>query len=185
MPTVESIGHISVTPIVAVHLQKSSKELNNELILNADEVDEAFWTPLSYFFDGNNNITDCYDIPHWPIRNETFVYRQYDYVYPTTGQSFAITGLTAHIIHQVANFVYNNNKNDDDNNNDDARIGSSNSKSGPSFPRTSTATTTTTTITSPKTFEGFLQRETLREGNPSQQQQQKYRGKQKKSENGT
>ncbi|OEU12745.1 hypothetical protein FRACYDRAFT_191150, partial [Fragilariopsis cylindrus CCMP1102] len=47
MPTVESIGRLCVTPIVVLHLTKTSNELQKELILNKEEVDSAFWTPIS------------------------------------------------------------------------------------------------------------------------------------------
>jgi 8-oxo-dGTP pyrophosphatase MutT (NUDIX family) len=192
MPTVESIGRLCVTPIVAVHLKKTSNEIHEELILNTDEVDIAFWTPISYFIDCNNNITDCYDIPNWPIPNETFIYRQYDYKCPpstltaTTGRTFSITGLTADIIHQVANFVYDNDN--DNNNHGPADIGTdgrckSISSSIPNSMKAAAAAAAAT-ITPPKKLEGFLHRRNLREGHRPLKQQQQHTKKQKTNDDG-
>ena len=143
LPTLESAGNLCVTPIVGVHPTKTSNELHQHLVLNPEEVDTAFWVPLSYFCDGNhqnNNLIDCYEIPNWPVVNESFLYRHYEYEFDNDDESkpkqdstttaattiqkkknnnkrkqrkrqrkspsYAITGLTANIIHQVANYVY-------------------------------------------------------------------------------
>mmetsp|Transcript_53657 Transcript_53657/g.59985 ORF Transcript_53657/g.59985 Transcript_53657/m.59985 type:complete len:441 (-) Transcript_53657:327-1649(-) len=104
MPTIEAIGCLCVTPIVAIHTKKSWRELHQELKLNDDEVETAFWTPLSFFSD-DNHPTECYEVPDWPVQGERFVYRAYSYDFPWTNQQFSITGLTANIIHEVASFV--------------------------------------------------------------------------------
>lgn len=101
MPTTEAIGNLCVIPIVALHTNKTWEQLHRELNCNEDEVETAFWVPLS-FFSNTKHLTECYEVPDWPVRGETFVYRSYDYKFPLTGQDFAITGLTAGILHEVA-----------------------------------------------------------------------------------
>ena len=101
MPTVESIGNLCVVPIVALHTLKSWSDLHQELVINEDEVDTAFWAPLSWFSD-DKHLKECYEVPNWPVEGESFVYRSYDYEFPMTKQNFDITGLTAGILHEVA-----------------------------------------------------------------------------------
>jgi 8-oxo-dGTP pyrophosphatase MutT (NUDIX family) len=101
LPTMESMNHLCVTPIVAIHAAKSWKDLDKELTINPDEVSAAFWTPLDYFVMARP--TEMYSVP-WS--NDVFVYRHYDYLFSTTEVQFAITGLTAHIVHQLASMIY-------------------------------------------------------------------------------
>jgi hypothetical protein len=111
MPTTEAIGRLCVIPIVAVHTTKTWQELHRELTINEDEVETPFWAPLSMFSsesDTDENLQECYEVPDWPVKGETFVYRAYNYDFPlltNPNQSFAITGLTAGILHDVANAV--------------------------------------------------------------------------------
>jgi len=101
MPTTEAINNLCVIPIVALHTAKAWEQLHRELKPNEDEVEAAFWAPLSWFAD-NKHLTECYDVPDWPVQGENFVYRSYGYKFLLTGQDFAITGLTAGILHEVA-----------------------------------------------------------------------------------
>ena len=74
-PTLESINHLCVTPIVGVVVgidqQMTKGDFLSKLVINQDEVDEVFVIPLSYFLQPPD---DQYDID-W--RGETFVYRKY------------------------------------------------------------------------------------------------------------
>lgn len=139
LPTVESMNHLCVTPIVALHKTQTHQQLHNQLLLNGDEVEAAFWIPLSYFVTATP--TECYEV-EWS--NDVFMYRRYDYKVPSSSSSsrnddwvawsptamnrhqggtrkekvegdqvgtqhtttFPITGLTAHIVHQLASIVY-------------------------------------------------------------------------------
>ncbi len=101
MPTVEAIGNLCVVPIVALHTLKSWSDLHHELINNEDEVETAFWAPLSWFSD-DEHLNECYEVPNWPVEGDSFVYRSYDYEFPLTKEHFDITGLTAGILHEVA-----------------------------------------------------------------------------------
>jgi coenzyme A diphosphatase NUDT7 len=103
--TVESINHLCVTPIIAIHSTMSSEELHKQLHLNTDEVAAAFWTPLKYFLE--TKPIEQHEVP-WS--NDVFVYRHYDYVFAKTQEKFAITGLTAHILYDVASVAYANDK---------------------------------------------------------------------------
>ena len=106
MPTTEALGRLCVIPIVAFHTTKTWQELHRELTINEDEVDTPFWAPLSMFSlkaeSETDNLQECYEVPDWPVEGETFVYRAYNYDFPLSNQSFAITGLTAGILHDVA-----------------------------------------------------------------------------------
>jgi len=168
MRTTEAIGRLCVIPIVAVHLQKSWKDLHRDLVLNCDEVEEAFWVPLSFFHD-DANLTECYPVPDWPVPGEIFVYRKYDYEFPLTNRTFAITGLTAQIVHRVASAVLCGNGpitkegNDTSIDNNGIILGGNIGK-GNTPPKTTTAATQTLSLssTSPSasasTLRGFLQR---------------------------
>jgi 8-oxo-dGTP pyrophosphatase MutT (NUDIX family) len=126
LPTVESVNRLCVSPIVAVHDTQTSQQLQSRLALNGDEVEAAFWTPLSYFVTAEP--TECYEV-EWS--NDVFVYRHFDYTAPSAERvvwsiprqpqeeklqrgrmkkipttTFPITGLTAHIVHQLASIVY-------------------------------------------------------------------------------
>ena len=104
MPTTEAIGRLCVVPIVALHPTQSKQILQTQLVTNPDEVEIAFWAPLA-FFANDSNLTECYEVPDWPVQGESFVYRTYQYDCPQTKRGFSITGLTAHILHQVASVV--------------------------------------------------------------------------------
>jgi len=106
MPTTEAIGNLCVVPVVGLHASKPWKELHQELVVSEDEVDTAFWAPLTVFADGSEHLTERYDVPDWPVAGKTFVYRSYNYEFQQTGQTFAITGLTADILHSVASVVH-------------------------------------------------------------------------------
>ena len=99
MPTVESINHLCVTPIVAF-VHETADKLNKKLVLNHDEVAHAFWAPLSYFWRVEPD--EEYDI-EWS--GGVFVFRRYNFQYTKT-KSFAITGLTAHMIYEVAKAAF-------------------------------------------------------------------------------
>jgi 8-oxo-dGTP pyrophosphatase MutT (NUDIX family) len=104
--TLESMNHLCVTPLVG-YLDRSSLEISQQLVLNRSEVQAAFWVPLEYFFgDKATTPVEQYDIA-WS--GETFVFRNYAYREPdhdhdndNEGRAFSITGLTAHIAHEVA-----------------------------------------------------------------------------------
>jgi hypothetical protein len=86
------------------------------LTINPTEVDVAFWVPLEYF--SKVAPVEQYEIP-WS--GETFVFRRYQYYYDccqddengnhsnSQQQYYSITGLTAHIAHQVSTIAYQNN----------------------------------------------------------------------------
>ena len=101
MPATEAIGNLCVVPIVALHSTKTWEELHREIKPNDDEVETAFWAPLSMFSD-TKHLAECYEVPDWPVAGESFVYRSYKYEFPLTKQNFSITGLTAGILHEVA-----------------------------------------------------------------------------------
>ncbi|KAL3915717.1 MAG: hypothetical protein SGILL_005513 [Bacillariaceae sp.] len=101
LPTMESINHLCVTPIVAIHATKTWKELHQEVSINEDEVAAVFWTPLEYFVQ--TRPTEMYSVP-WS--DDIFLYRHYDFRCDISNTTFAITGLTAHIVHQFADMIY-------------------------------------------------------------------------------
>eukprot|EP00533_Pseudo-nitzschia_delicatissima_P006003 CAMPEP_0116085930 /NCGR_PEP_ID=MMETSP0327-20121206/4584_1 /TAXON_ID=44447 /ORGANISM="Pseudo-nitzschia delicatissima, Strain B596" /LENGTH=423 /DNA_ID=CAMNT_0003576947 /DNA_START=1461 /DNA_END=2729 /DNA_ORIENTATION=- len=156
MPTTEAIGNLCVIPIVALHTNKTWEQLHQELNCNEDEVETAFWVPLSWFSD-TKHLTECYEVPDWPVRGETFVYRSYGYKFPLTGQDFAITGLTAGILHEVAISVSGRcdreTINDSTKEKGDSDFGSNNKSTNPPI-------------------RGVLKRKILRENRSKQQQQQ-------------
>ena len=160
MPTTEAIGNLCVIPIVALHTNKTWEQLHQELNCNEDEVEAAFWVPLSWFSD-TKHLTECYDVPDWPVCGETFVYRSYGYEFPLTGQDFAITGLTAGILRDVAISVCGRsdreNINDSTKEKGDSDFGSNNK------------------ITNPP-MRGVLKRKILRESRSKQQQYQWIEG---------
>lgn len=94
---------------MAIHPTRTWQQLDGLLKLNDDEVEAAFWTPLEYFVKGVP--TELYSVP-WS--QDVFCYRHYDFVYQNKNkghqqqseQTFAITGLTAHVVHQLASIVY-------------------------------------------------------------------------------
>ena len=104
--TLESINHLCVTPIVAF-VHQSSDEISSRFKLNSDEVEVAFFVPIEYFWTATPD--EQYDID-WS--GETFVFRRYHYYCQEeinkNEKFFKITGLTAHIAHEVASIVHDN-----------------------------------------------------------------------------
>ena len=106
--TIESINHLCVTPIV-MYTTLTSDEISNHLQVNTSEVDAAFWTPLTFF--KTTSPKEEYEIP-WS--GETFIYRHYIFNCSDQQKQFDITGLTAHIAHEVSHMAL---PDDDDNDN--------------------------------------------------------------------
>jgi coenzyme A diphosphatase NUDT7 len=105
--TLESINHLCVTAIV-MYTRQSSTALAKHLRLNPTEVEAAFWAPLQFFKE--TAPIEEYEIP-WS--GETFVFRKYMFRETNNNKEeeqqqreFAITGLTAHIAHEVANLAF-------------------------------------------------------------------------------
>ena len=98
--TLESMNHLCVTPIVA-YLGYTSDEITSCLVINKEEVEAAFWAPLEFFW--KTTPEEEYDV-EWS--GETFVYRIFLYLYERDNRIFKITGLTAHISHEVASIAY-------------------------------------------------------------------------------
>lgn len=88
LPTVESLHRLCVTPIVA-RMQGSVPSWK----LNTNEVDCAFWVPLTFFLDHAKPVVNWYE-------------RIYSYHDEESQKVFAITGLTAHLAHEVASVAY-------------------------------------------------------------------------------
>lgn len=120
MPTIESLHHLCVTPIVAIVSNRHHSEL--ALTINETEVSAAFWAPLDFFV--NNTPIELYPL-EWS--GETFWYRNYSYSItesnnstPAGGngsnrnkrrrsgrtQAVNVTGLTAHVIYEVAKIAH-------------------------------------------------------------------------------
>mmetsp|Transcript_44222 Transcript_44222/g.106564 ORF Transcript_44222/g.106564 Transcript_44222/m.106564 type:complete len:371 (+) Transcript_44222:2062-3174(+) len=124
MPTIESLHHLCVTPIVALVLDHHHSELT--LKINEKEVAAAFWAPLDFFV--NSTPIELYPL-EWS--GETFWYRNYSYSITTEpkdstpgaggnsnrnkrrrngrAQPVNITGLTAHVAYEVAKIAHPNN----------------------------------------------------------------------------
>ena len=123
LPTIESLHHLCVTPVVAITPGLRHDDLR--LTLNSSEVDSAFWIPLSFFVQN----TPIELVPlSWS--NETFWYRNYTYTttstntpirpdeevsvtqgnkrrrYQRKNRQYNITGLTAHVAHQAARMAF-------------------------------------------------------------------------------
>ena len=119
MPTIESLHHLCVTPIVALVPDHHHSEL--PLLLNEKEVSAAFWAPLDFYV--KNTPIELYPL-EWS--GETFWYRNYSYSITETkdstfgagnsnrnkrrrAQAVNVTGLTAHIVYEVARIAHPNN----------------------------------------------------------------------------
>ena len=83
MPTLESRNHLCVTPVVVT---VSAAAEVTELTLSADEVEHAFFVPLSYFTERNE--TDRREI-EWSGRR--FMMRTYMYADMASGLTFKIS----------------------------------------------------------------------------------------------
>eukprot|EP00977_Amphora_coffeiformis_P010271 scaffold2383_cov161-Amphora_coffeaeformis.AAC.27 len=103
LPTLESINHLCVTSIVA----KVKDDVNVENFMrnypwkiNKDEVDHAFGAPLDFF---RKDPPSMFKV-EWS--GEEFYMRTYEYYDKQTKTTFSVTGLTAHIVHEVATIAY-------------------------------------------------------------------------------
>lgn len=123
MPTIESLHHLCVTPIVALIPDHHHSEL--PLTINEKEVAAAFWAPLDFFV--KNTPIELYPL-EWS--GGIFWYRNYSYsiAEPNNSstlrgagnnnnrgnkrrrsgraQTVNITGLTAHIVYEVAKIAH-------------------------------------------------------------------------------
>jgi 8-oxo-dGTP pyrophosphatase MutT (NUDIX family) len=93
--TLESVNHLCVTPIVGIIANVKAVQLDN-LQLSEMEVEAAFWCPLAFF------STEPVEQMDMEWSQELFVFRKYIYTESPCGRVFSITGLTAHIAHEIA-----------------------------------------------------------------------------------
>ncbi|GKZ00039.1 hypothetical protein MPSEU_000957300 [Mayamaea pseudoterrestris] len=94
--SIESLHHLCVTPIVGyIHDSATSINLLSLLTVNSTEVESVFLAPLALFHRAPLHQLNV----DWS--KEIFVMRHYEYT-TTMKQVYEITGLTAHIAHQVA-----------------------------------------------------------------------------------
>ena len=102
METIESKHSLCVTPIVGFIEPPSAAE-PSQLTLNEQEVEAAFAVPLEYFTIDEN----CASIEtiQW-VKNREFIMRTYLFDDPESGRQFRIWGLTAHVVHQVAELAF-------------------------------------------------------------------------------
>lgn len=102
METIESKHSLCVTPIVGFIEPPSAAE-PSQLTLNEQEVEAAFAVPLEYFTMDEN----CASIEtiQWG-KNREFIMRTYLFDDPESGRQFRIWGLTAHVVHQVAQLAF-------------------------------------------------------------------------------
>ena len=102
METVESKHSLCVTPIIGL-IRPPMKAEPSSLTLNPDEVEAAFVVPLAYFADPRNCISDTIiEYGRW----KNFVMREYLFDDVSSGRQFRIWGLTAHIVHAVAQLAF-------------------------------------------------------------------------------
>lgn len=104
LPTMESVNHLCVTSIVG-KVRETSVSYQNLLRdyqwkVNRDEVDQAFSVPLAFFLEDPESI---YEVK-WS--RETFYMRTYDYYDKDSNRTYYVTGLTAHIAHEVASIAF-------------------------------------------------------------------------------
>jgi 8-oxo-dGTP pyrophosphatase MutT (NUDIX family) len=102
METVESKHSLCVTPIVGL-IQPSSAAEPSKLTLNEHEVEAAFAVPLEYFTIPEN-LASIEMIKYGA--NREFLMRTYLFDDPESGRQFRIWGLTAHVVHQVAQLAF-------------------------------------------------------------------------------
>jgi len=100
LESVESKNKLVVTPFVAL-VEPPEMAEPNQLKINADEVEDAFAVPLSWFLDDNN--LDSIMPMEW--RGDEFLLRTYLWDDPGSKKQFKIWGLTAHVVHSVAEIV--------------------------------------------------------------------------------
>lgn len=99
LPTIESVNHLCVTPIVAL-VEPSSAAEPHQLKISQAEVDAAFSVPLSYFSQEANHESK-YEVV-WA--GGVFIMRTFLYT-SEFGKTFKVWGLTAHVAHQIAMLV--------------------------------------------------------------------------------
>jgi coenzyme A diphosphatase NUDT7 len=97
LETLESYTGLCVTPVVGL-IRPSHKAEPSNLTISQDEVEAAFSVPLLYFLE-ESNLSSKQEIP-W--RGGVFEVRTYHYESSENQRTFKISGLTAHIAHQVA-----------------------------------------------------------------------------------
>lgn len=102
METIESKHSLCVTPIVGFIEPPSAAELS-QLTLNKQEVEAAFAVPLEYFTIDENCVS--IETIQWG-KNREFIMRTYLFDDPESGRQFRIWGLTAHVVHQVAELAF-------------------------------------------------------------------------------
>lgn len=98
--SIESVNGLCVTPVVA--RIKPPFDINSDLTLCPREVEAAFAVPLEYFAN-DENVAKCKEID-W--KGSKFTMRTYYYTCSSSGREFKIWGLTAGIIHHVAQVAY-------------------------------------------------------------------------------
>ena len=99
--SIESVNGLCVTPVVG--RIKGPFSIHSDLTLCPNEVEAAFAVPLEFFTDEANNVAECKEID-W--KGSKFTLRTYYYTCSTSGREFKIWGLTAGIIHHVAEVAF-------------------------------------------------------------------------------
>mmetsp|Transcript_26931 Transcript_26931/g.58884 ORF Transcript_26931/g.58884 Transcript_26931/m.58884 type:complete len:212 (+) Transcript_26931:59-694(+) len=94
--SVESVNGLCVTPVIA--RIKKPFDIEKDLTLCPREVDAAFAVPLRYFADEAN----CASAEEIEWKGGKFTMRTYHYACPLNQREFTIWGLTAGIVHHVA-----------------------------------------------------------------------------------
>ena len=102
MEAIESKHGLCVTPIVGV-IQPPSAAEPSQLTLNEHEVEAAFAVPLEYFTIPEN-LALIQKI-QWGNDDE-FTMRTYLFDDLESGRQFRIWGLTAHVVHEVAQLAF-------------------------------------------------------------------------------
>jgi coenzyme A diphosphatase NUDT7 len=102
MESIESKHSLCVTPIIGLVRPPYKAEPAN-LTLNADEVEAVFAVPLAYFANPVNCVSKTKII--YGSRKD-FVMRTYLFDDVSSGRRFRIWGLTAHIVHAVAELAF-------------------------------------------------------------------------------
>lgn len=102
MESIESRYSLCVTPIVGL-IRPSSVAEPSQLTLNEGEVEAAFAVPLEYFTIPEN-LASIQKVQYGA--NGEFLMRTYLFDDPESGRQFRIWGLTAHVIHQVAELAF-------------------------------------------------------------------------------
>ena len=99
-PELKTRPVLCVTPVVG--RIKGPFNIHSDLTLCPNEVEAAFAVPLEFFADANN-VAECKEID-W--KGSKFTLRTYYYTCSTSGREFKIWGLTAGIIHHVAEVAF-------------------------------------------------------------------------------